>query len=61
MALVLIVNPELGWDSVVAALDSDDMTGEQFDLLEQKCTQHDYILIDWKSISTVESFLSNYE
>lgn len=61
MALVLIVNPELGWYSVVATFDSDDMTGEQFDLLEQKCEQHDYILIDWKSISTIESFVSNYE
>ena len=61
MPTILIVNPELGWDSVVAILDSDDMTGEQFDRAEKICEENNYILIDWKSIQSVESFLADNE
>lgn len=61
MKPILIVNPELGWDSVVAILDSGNATEEQYKQAEKVCEDNDYILIDWKRVESVESFLSNYK
>lgn len=57
MKPILIVNPELGWDSVVAILDAGTLTDKQCESLEKICKENEYILIDWKSVSTVKSFL----
>lgn len=61
MVLIMIVNPELGWDSVVAAIEGETVTTEQYERLEEICEENNYILIDWKSTSSVESFLRDYE
>jgi hypothetical protein len=61
MKPVLVVNAENGWDNVSYVLDSEAMTPEQWDQLEEVCEKHDYILIDWKSFSNVESFLQDHE
>lgn len=60
MKLILIVSPELGWDSVVSIFDRDAITEEQYVRLEELCQRNDYILIDWKSTSSVDSFLLDY-
>lgn len=61
MRLTLVVNPELGWDSVVTVLDRDRVTQDQYDSLEELCERNNYILIDWKYLEDVESFLRDYE
>lgn len=61
MKPILIVNPENGWDNVSYVLNGDDMTPEQYEQLEEVCERLDYILIDWKSTITVESFLQDHE
>lgn len=60
MKPILIVNPENGWDSVSYVLDGDEMTPEQYEEVESVCKATGHILIDWKSTSDVESFLSEY-
>lgn len=60
MDFVLIVNPELGWDSVVAVLDTEGVTEEMWEKVEKICKDNHYILIDWKSVTSVESFLTDY-
>lgn len=57
MKFVLIVNPELGWDSVSNVLDTTNATKEQMAQLEAVCENRGDILIDWKTLDTVESFL----
>jgi hypothetical protein len=42
-------------------LDGENITPEQWEKLEELCEKHDYILIDWKSFSNVESFLQDHE
>lgn len=61
MNLIMIVNPELGWDSVFATFDGSAVSGEQYDKLEDICSKNEYILIDWKSLDDVESFLRENE
>lgn len=62
MNLILIVNPELGWDSVVAAFDASGVTQEQIQKLEEICHENSsYILIDWHSLGSVESFIRENE
>lgn len=61
MKPILVVNPELGWDSVTSLLNGEEITEEQYERLEEVCEKNNYILIDWKSISSVESFLLDYE
>lgn len=57
MSLILIVNPELGWDSVVSVFDTEGATAEQIKAVNRVVDKNSYILIDWKSMSTVQSFL----
>lgn len=61
MKPILVVNPELGWDSVTSLLNGEEITEGQYERLEEICEKNNYILIDWKSISSVESFLLDYE
>lgn len=60
MKPILVVNPECGWDNVAHVFDSEAMTDEQYKDLEKICEDLDYILIDWKNLDNVESFLSEY-
>ena len=60
MKPILVVNPECGWDNVAHIFDSETMTDEQYKDLEKICEELDYILIDWKNLDNVESFLSEY-
>jgi hypothetical protein len=61
MNLIMIVNTDLGWDSVVETFDAGTVSEEQYDKLEEICERNDYILIDWRSLSSVESFLRENE
>lgn len=61
MKPILVVNPECGWDNVTCVLDAETMTNEQHEELGKICEKRDYILIDWKSLDTVESFLSEHK
>ena len=61
MNITLIVNPELGWDSVISIFDTETLTEEQFQRVEEICEDNSYILIDWKRLGSVESFLRDYE
>lgn len=61
MKPILVVNPEEGWDNVTRILDSETMTDAQYEELKKICEKLDYILIDWKSLDTVESFLSEHK
>lgn len=63
MNTILIVNPELGWDSVAAILEvdwDDNSTGEKMEQVEKICNANNYILIDWKCVTSVESFIQEY-
>lgn len=60
MKPILVVNPECGWDNVTHVFDAAAMTDEQYKKLEEICDELDYILIDWKNLDNVESFLSEY-
>ena len=61
MKPVLIVNAEDGWDNVSYVLDGEGVTPEQWEQLENSCENHGYILIDWKTLSGVESFLEDHQ
>lgn len=61
MQLVLIVNPDLGWDSVISVFDGETITEEQWERMEEICEDNSYILIDWKRLDGVESFLRDYQ
>lgn len=61
MNLILIVNPELGWDSVTQTFDASTVSEEQYDKLEEICERNSYILIDWRSLRSVESFIRENE
>lgn len=61
MQLILIVNPELGWDTVVASFDASTVSDTQYNKLEEICERDDYILIDWRSLTSVESFIQEHE
>lgn len=61
MKPILVVNPEEGWDNVSYIFDAETMTDEQFKELEELCNKYEYILIDWKSVDKIESFLSNHD
>lgn len=61
MKPILIVNTELGWDSVTGMLDGEEVSKEQYERLEKVCKRNNYILIDWKVLSSVEYFLQDYE
>jgi len=61
MNLILIVNPELGWDSVTASFDASTVSEEQYDKLEEICERSSYILIDWRSLGSVEYFIQENE
>lgn len=60
MKPILVVNPECGWDNVAHVFDAAAMTDEQYKKLEEICEELGYILIDWKNLDNVESFLSEY-
>lgn len=61
MNLILVVSTEMGWDSVIGIFDASTLTEDQYDRLEEVCEERDYILIDWKYLGSVESFLRDYE
>lgn len=61
MNLIMIVNPELGWDNVTASFDASTVSEDAYDRLEEICQRDSYILIDWRSLKSVESFLRDYE
>ena len=61
MNLIMIVNTELGWDNVVETFDASKVSQEQYDRVEKICKRNEYILIDWRSLSSVESFLRENE
>lgn len=61
MNLILIINPELGWDSVTESFDASTVSEEQYDKLEEICERNSYILIDWRSLGSVESFIRENE
>lgn len=61
MKPILIVNPELGWDNVSYILDGTNISDEQMEKLEEICDNNGYILIDWRRVSSVESFLQEHD
>lgn len=61
MKPVLIINPDLGWDNVACILDADTMTEGQYERVEKACENRELVLIDWRSVTSVESFLLDYE
>lgn len=61
MKPILIINTDLGWDNVTCILDAEKMTEDQHKRVKEACESRSLILIDWQSITSVESFLLDYE
>jgi hypothetical protein len=60
MKVYLVINVELGWDNVVHVVNRENITPEELAELKAMCKRNDYILIDYKSVESVESVLQDY-
>lgn len=61
MKLLMLVDVDLGWDNVVGVFDREEITPERMTELKAMCKRNSYIMIDYKSTQTVESFLHEFE
>lgn len=61
MKPILIINTDLGWDNVAHILDAEEMTEAQFEEVEKICERDCLVMVDWQSVSSVESFLLDYK
>lgn len=61
MKPILIINTDLGWDNVACILDADAMTEDQYEEVVEVCERANLVMIDWQSVTSVESFLRDYE